>query len=49
MDISDSQFTLNLFNNADLLMGIKIVVNQVNRYTYTGIRLTKIDIPPDPI
>ena len=37
----DSQSALILSNNADLLSGIKMVVNQVNGHNYAGMRLTK--------
>ena len=37
----DSQSTLNLFKNADLLMGIKTLGNQENAHTYAGMRSTK--------
>ena len=39
--VIDSQLTLNLFKNAELLTRIKTVGNQANVHTYAGMRSTK--------
>ena len=41
LDLLDSQLTLNLFNNEDLLTVIRTVANQSNVYTYIGMKSTK--------